>query len=156
MMSKPVVKQHRVAILASTSLEDPTLISSLPALLPENLAAVSHIVTNGANELVTQFAALNGVPFSVYPLTGGGSLPGSTAQVLETADLVYLIHDECSKSAGLILEACKKKEAKYKVIRFDPVDYWKLKACRAKEILDAASKEDVTASPILTALKQVL
>lgn len=145
-LSAPVKPdQFAIAILASTSLEDPILI---PSLLGENLAAVSHIYTNGANPLVARFAAEHGIAFTIHPLTGGSSLPASTNAILDTENLAfaYVIVDEGSKSGKLVVDACEKKGIEHKVIRFDPVDYWRGQVCKVREILDAATKDDIAAS----------
>lgn len=146
-------KQYPIAILASTSLEDETLI---PTLLGENITAVSHIYTNGANSLVTQFAASYGIAFTIYPLTGGASLPGSTNAILEHVRFAYVIVDGASKSGKLIIETCEKKAIQHKVVKFDPVDYWRFKVHKAREILAGATKEDVAASVHLQSVVKAL
>jgi len=153
-LSAPVpIKQFAIAILASTSLEDPEFI---PFLVAEHLPAISHIYTNGANDLVMRFAASHGIPVTIHPLTGGKSLPQSTSQILENVKFAYIIADESSKSAPQIIAACEKNGVKHKLVRFDPVDYWRLKCCKISELIQAIPKEDVLNNVWLKSISKIL
>lgn len=136
-LTAPPVRQFAYAIFASKNLDDP---SFLAEAIGGNLAAIGHIYTNGANQLVIDFGVSNGIPVTVFPLCGS-TLPTSTHLILEKVDAAYLIADESSKSAAQIKDMCEKKGVVFKWLAFEPVTHWKAKVCRAQEILSALPKE---------------
>lgn len=131
-------------IIASSGFDDKNL---LPELFEGHLNSIGHIYTNGANPFVLDFARNYGIPHTVFPLTAHRSLPWSTSRIVEASDAVYVIANEESKSAKIVLEQCErraKKDAKfkYKLVGFDSVGFWKGKVFKAKEILACATPED--------------
>jgi hypothetical protein len=148
------VKQYRIGIICSKALDDPDF---LPELVGPHLAAISHVYSNGANDLVAAFAASHGLPLTTFPLTGGRSLPWSLSQILGSElDFVYIVADPSSKSAASAVEACVKREIKHKVIPFSPYMHYAEKVGKTAEILSAVPKEEIEANPILKALWRVV
>lgn len=131
-------KQFRYAILSAKNFDDP---SFLAEQIGANLANIGHIYTNGANRLVEDFARENGIPCTVYPIQGSNLLT-STHLILNAVDAAYIIDAEGSKSAGQIKAMCEEKGVGYKLFPFEPCSHWKLKVCRAQEILAAADEKD--------------
>ncbi len=136
-LAAPIVKQFSYAIFASKNLDDPQF---LPDQLGGNLSSIAHIYTNGANRLVEDFAREHGIPCTIHPLQGSNLLT-STHAILAVVDAAYIVADDASKSAGQIREMCESKGVPYKLFPFEPASHWKLKVCRAQEILAALPKE---------------
>ncbi len=130
-------KQFRYAILSAKNFDDP---SFLAEQIGGNVANIGHIYTNGANRLVEDYARSNGIPCTVYPLEGSNLLT-STHLILNESDAAYIIEAEGSKSAGQIKTMCEEKGIGYKLFPFEPCSHWKLKVCRAQEILAALPEE---------------
>lgn len=147
------VKQFRLGIVASCALDNPDF---LPELIGPHVPAISHLYSNGANDLVRAFAAAHGLPLTTFPLTGGRSLPWSLSQILGNVDFVYIIADPASKSAALTVEACVKYNVKHRLIPFDPYSHYAEKVGKVCEILATTTKEDVESHPILKALWRVV
>lgn len=142
---KPV-KTFKLGIVAAKSLDD---FGFLFELLHENLSAISHINTNGANPLIQSFAMDHGIPYTVYPITAGRGLPLSTRDVVTASEFVYIISTPESKSSKQIEKVCQQWKAEqpdtfkgYKVIEYDPVTHWKTKVYKVCEILACMTNED--------------
>lgn len=136
-MSLITTKRFRYAVFASKNLDDPQF---LPDQLGTNLPSIGHIYTNGANRLVEDFAREHGIPCTTHPLQSSNLLT-STNAILAEVDAAYIVADDASKSAGQIREMCESKGVPYKLFPFEPVTHWKLKVCRAQEILAALPEE---------------
>lgn len=118
----PPVKTYRLGVVAAKNLDDPSFLSDL---ISENVPAISHLYTNGANALVTDFAREHGIPYTVFPLNGGRSLPWSNSRIVETSDFVYVIGTTSSKSAGQAVAACVAAKVKHRLISYDPCTHWR-------------------------------
>jgi hypothetical protein len=141
-------KQFRLGIVASKGVDDPDFLADL---VGPNVAVVSHIYTNGANRLVSCFAASEGIPCTVFPLTGR-SLPWSTGMILDNVDFVYIISSPDSKSTTQVEADCIKRKVKYKMIPYTPFEHWKGKVSKVAEILYTTPKEVIEASEVLKAI----
>lgn len=147
------VKRFNYAIFASRNLDDPAFLGEQ---IGGNLVNIGHIFTNGANQLVEQFARENGITCTVAPLQGS-NLFTSTHTILEQVDAAYIVADESSHSAAQIKEMCEKKAVGYKLLPFEPITHWRTKVLRAQEILAAADWTDPdSVLSIADALKKVL
>lgn len=153
-LSTPVEpKQHRLGIIASKALDDPDLLTEL---VGPHVPAISHLYTNGANPLVTTFAAAAGIPCTTFPLTGGRCLPWSTGMILDNVDFAYVIADPDSKSAAQAVAACEARKVKHRLIPFTPYIHWAEKAGKVSQILAALTPDDVAANDALKAIRRVL
>lgn len=133
-------KTFRLGIVAAKNLDDP---SFLDELVGENTPVVSHVYTNGANPLVFAFAADHGIPLSVFPLTGGRSLPWSTSRIIENSDFVFVVGTSSSKSAGQVVTACVAAGVKHRLVQYDPCTHWREKVVKAAALLAVMTPEDV-------------
>ncbi len=147
------VRTFRVGIIAAKNLDDPQF---LPDLVGENLGAIEHLYTNGANALVTDFARENGIPCTVFPIAGGRGLPWSTSRVIFHSEFVYIIATPESKSTPQVAGACEAKGTKYKVVPYEPLARWKQSVEKTREIISAMSKDELAASPYAQAILQAL
>ena len=144
--------QYPVAILASKNFDDP---SFLEEVVGASILNVSHVYTNGANKLVADFAACNGLPCTVFPLTHSNLLK-STGLIIEQVAFVYIISTLDSKSAAIIEDLCVKASRKFKVIPYEPYGHWCEKVCKVNEILDAMPKEELEKDGWAKAARRVL
>lgn len=134
----PEVKQYRLAIFPSKSLDD---MGFLDELFLEKIPTISHIYTNGASPLVAQFALDNGIPYTVYGLISR-SLPWSTGNILDNSDYAIIIAGSDSKSSKQIEAACVKKKVKFKTVSFESTARVKAKLGKVQEILSVMTPED--------------
>lgn len=151
-------KRYGYGIIPSKSFDAPDLLEDL---FIDKLDSVGHIYTNGASDLVARFAAAHGFPYTVFPLTGGKGLLWSTDCIIERADRVYVIASEESKSAAQVMQICAKRASedekfKYKLIPFEAVSHWKDIVFSSKEILHAATRDEIDKNPVLKSLAKVL
>lgn len=146
-------KQYPVGIVASKSLDDPAFIGDL---IGGNVAAISHLYSNGANPLVATFAADHGIPHTIFPLTGGRSFPWALSQILDHVQFVYIIGDERSHGSEQAAAACLKRDIKHKEATYEAVDNWRGKVGKVAEILEVIPKEDVAANEWAKAIAKVV
>lgn len=158
-LSHPVPdRQYNLALFLSKDVDSPQLLEDL---LGAKAPTIKHLFTNGANDLVAAFALTHGIPFTVYPISGGRGLPASTRSVLSAADTALLISTPDSKGAGQIAEMCREREAEaeafsWREIVHEPSTHWRTKVYQIKEILYAMSKDDIKANEWLKAVERVL
>ncbi len=138
------IPQFALGIIASKTLDDAQFI---PDLIGANVAAISHIYTNGANPLVAQYAQDHGIPNTVYPLTGGSNHLTSTGLIAEKVVKVYLIADGQSKSATQVEEVCKQKGVTCRRFGYEAAAHWREKVCKTAEILAGMTDEERKANP---------
>lgn len=129
----PSIPQFPVAIICSKSLDNAAFI---PDLVGANVAAISHLYSNGANPLVAQFAADHGIPHTIFPLTGGRSFPWALTQILEHAQFVYVIGDQHSHGSEQAIQACIAKGIQFKEVVYDSVAHWKEEMVKMQEQTD--------------------
>jgi len=137
-MSLLDIKRFRIGVIASKSFDDPDFLSER---LGPHLDQIIHLYTNGVNPLVTEFARINGVSYSVFPPNRGNSIIWSNNRIIENADKVYILAAPGSSSAKMAEEECRKKGVKFELIEREPVGHWKQKALAAGEVLDAIPKD---------------
>ena len=145
-------KTFPVAILAAKNFDDP---AGLEQFIGPAIANISEVYTNGANKLVVDFAAANGLPCTIYPLTHSNLLK-STGLILDHVAFVYIIATIDSKSASQIEELCVKAGKKFKVIPYEPYSHWCEKTCKVEEIMEAIPLDEIQANDWLRAIKRVL
>lgn len=149
----PVPKQYRLGIVASCALDDPDFLTEL---ISDKAPSISHIYTNGANKLVSDFAAAAGIPCTTFPLTGGRSLPWSTSHILDNAEFVYIVADPASKSAVQVALACEARKVKHRLVPYTPYTHWAEKAGKVSQILAALSPDDLAANETLKAIRKAI
>ncbi len=119
------VKQWRLGLIAAKALDDP---GYLDEMLDGKVETISHILCNGANPLVAAFAQDHGLPYTVYPLTGGRSLPWSNSRIIEGSDYVLIVATPDSKSAAQAAAECVAKQVKHRTVQFEPCKHWREKS----------------------------
>lgn len=143
-------KTYRLGLIAAKTLDDP---GYLDEMLGDKATTISHILGNGANPLVATFAQDHGIPYTVWPLTGGRSLPWSNSRIIEGSDYVLIVATPQSKSAAQAAAECVAKQVKHRVIQFEPCQYWRqktegleLKVQQVGAVLAVVPAEDVASS----------
>jgi hypothetical protein len=172
LINTPPVPQYSLGILAAKDFDSRDLLDDL---LAAKVETIQHLYTNGANALVTDFAMRSGIPFTVYPVSGGKGLPWSTREVVEASEVVLIIATPESKSAAQIVKACREREArlkagaqrqldageavttfKWREIPYEPISHWREKVCQVEEALAALTEEDVAASDFARAVAGIV
>lgn len=151
------IRQYNLGIICSKNFDNPDFLFDL---LNKNLVAIKHIYTNGANQLVTDFAKENGISYTVYPINCR-SLPWSNSRIIESSEFVFILGDEESKSAKIANEDCERHKIKnpkfsYRFVKFDPIQPWKQKVIEINEIINLISKEDLEKNDALKAIAKAL
>lgn len=147
-----------VGIIASKNFDDPDFLEDL---FFGKIDKIGHINTNGANYLILDFARENGIIYTVYPINCR-SLPWSNSRIIESSDFVFIISNENSKSARLAEEECKKEKSKnkrnfnYKIVSFNPVENWKAKVEKIKQITDSFTDEQLNQNNSLNLIKVII
>lgn len=145
-LSTPVPPpQFNYGVLVSKAFDHADLLTST---FP-SLDAIAHLHTAGENATVLQFVRDYGLTLTCYPVTGGKCAPWAISRVVEASDAVYVIADEGSKSARLAVETCERRaksdeKFRWKLIHFDPVECWRNRVNKAKEILACATPDDAS------------
>lgn len=153
-LNTPVqVKQYRVGIVAAKNFDDASFLSEL---IGEKVESISHINTNGANSLVSDFAQENGISYTTFPLTGGRSLPWSAAQILDNSDFVYIIASPDSKSSKWFASECDKKKIRFKIVPYEPYSNWQHKVEAIADAFAEIKPEEIEANPQLKAVHNAL
>jgi hypothetical protein len=130
-LSNPPNK-FNLGIIAAKNLDDPEFLDNL---LSKNLDKIAHIYTNGANQIVLDYARENGVICTIYPINSR-CVQWSNSKIMEASDFVFLISNEESKSTKLAQEECEKEVSKnkrkfsYRMVFFDPVSNLKSKIAK--------------------------
>ncbi len=144
----PVTPRWPVAIVAAKSLDDPSFIEEM---IGGHVGSISHVYTNGASKLVTDFARDNGIPCTVLPIQGRG-LPASTRDIVAASQFVYIIETPDSKSAKQVVKICEERKKRdptftgHRVYQHDPATVWREKVGKVAEILACMGKDDMAAN----------
>lgn len=149
---------YRLGLLCSRDFDSRDLLDDM---LGAKLATISHLYTNGVNALVTDWARENGLPYTVYPISGGRGLPASTRDVVEASDVVLIIASAESKSAEQIATICRDRAArerrahealpdnpepvfKWRLQEYEPINHWRAKVQQVAEIVEAVPEDERT------------
>lgn len=146
-------RTYSIGIIASKSLDDANVI---PEYFLGKISNISHIYTNGANDLVAKFAADNSLPITTFPITGDKSLPLSLTQIAENVNFALIVADENSKSAKMAVDTFAKKNITYKVINFEPSTHYREKLCKIAEIVAVMTPEDRQKNEWVRAIEHIL
>lgn len=156
-LSNPPSK-FNLGVIAAKNLDDPEFLDNL---LSKNIDRIAHIYTNGANQLVINYARENGIICTIYPINSR-CIQWSNSKIMESSDFVFLISNEDSKSTKLAEEECEKEVAKnkrkfsYRVVCFDPVSNIKNKLAKIKEVIDTMKEDEVDQNTHLKAIKKII
>jgi hypothetical protein len=154
----PPVPQYSLGLLCAKDFDSR---DTLWDLLGTKLETIRHVYTNGVNALVTDFCREHGLPFTVYPVSGGKGLPWSTREVVDASEVVLIIATPASKSAAQVAEVCVARAKvdpafKWRTIEHEPIAPWKAKVCQVAEIMEGMSPEDLAASPWAESVARVV
>lgn len=150
--AKPL-HQWRLGIVAAKDFDSRDFLEDL---IGGNLGAISHVYTNGANQLVVDFAIANGLPITIYPIAGGRGLPASTCDILANSDFVYIIATPESKSAATIKAGCEARKLRHKLVSYESITHWREKVGKVAEILAAMPEEERQANEWAEAIWRTL
>lgn len=144
-------RKFRIGIIMSKGFDDPDWLPNKLAAYADQILVVS---TNGVNSLVSEFCQAHGIVYTVYPVSR--NTLWSNGRIVENSDKVYILGTPDSHNSMLAKQECEKQGKKFELVEREQVAAWKEKVCRANEVLDAASEEDLAAQPVLKALKGIL
>ena len=147
------IKTYNLGIIASKSFDDRDLI---PDIFLGKVSEIEHVYTNGVSPIVLDWCTSEGIPYTVYPIVGGKTLPWSLSNVIDASAFILIIADENSKSAKQAVEACVKKGKKYKFVSFEPAEYWREKLCKVAEVIAVMTPEDKERNGWVKAIEHII
>lgn len=148
----PVTTQYRIGLIAATSFDNQDFFADR---FGSNLDKISHVYTNGANQLVIDFCRLSGLVCTIFPVNKN-SVVWSNSRIIENSDKVYILGTPSSHNTPLAKAECEKQKRKFEVIEHEPVEFWREKVMKTREIMECMSKEDAAESQWVKAIAKVI
>ncbi len=142
----------KIGIICATSFDNQDWFADR---LGAHLELISHVYTNGANSLVTDFCRLNGLTTTIYPINRN-SAPWSNSRIIEQSDKVYILGTPDSKNSQLAQQECERRGVKFERIDHEPIAFWKEKTGKIAEIMSAQDKDQIEYNEALKAIRRVL
>lgn len=117
-MSISPARKFRIGIIASKSFDSPNWFEKR---FTPNVDKISHLYTNGVNQLVIDFAKSAGLACTIYPIKGN-SAPWSNSRIIENSDKVYILATPDSHNSQQAKSECEKQGVKFEVVEFTVSD----------------------------------
>jgi hypothetical protein len=148
------IKQFEIGVIISRSFDNREL---LDAHLGPHVVNISHVHTNApepGGAFLEKFARDNALPLTIWPTSQHAFV--SLNNVLDHSKFIYIITDGKSKIADMAKVECEKKKLKYKVIEYDPTEYWRSKVIKVSEVLAAIPSEEISGNEAIKAIAKII
>lgn len=104
-------KKFRVGVIAAKGFDDPDW---LAGRFGPHLDQIAAVYTNGVNPLVAEFCQINGLTYTVFPISR--TAPWSNSRIVENADKVYILSTPSSHNAELARKECERQGKPFEVV----------------------------------------